>query len=179
VAAVVAIAVVAGTLLPPVAMRWAVAAILAGFAAQRVLRGQRHPAFGGMRVTRTDLVIWSFLMASAHGAGLMVLPFVMGASGAGDGAGSALAGTLAADAHAGHVHHAAEALQAGVFAGQAAGLLAAAVHTLSYLLVAGLIAFVVQQKFGVRILRTAWINLDIIWVGVLLVTAAVIIRPVL
>ena len=37
----------------------------------------RHPRFGGMQVGFRDLTVWSFLMASAHGAGFMVLPFVM------------------------------------------------------------------------------------------------------
>jgi hypothetical protein len=166
VAVVVALAVLVGAVLPPNAMRWIVAALLAGFALHRVVRGHRHPAFGGMRVTRRDLVIWSFLMATAHGAGLMVMPFAI--QDAGPHA-----------HHAAHAAHAADALHAGMLSGQLAGLVTSLVHAVAYLVVAGGIAVVVYRKVGLRLLRTAWINLDVVWVAALLITAVVVAWPAL
>ena len=61
---------------PLPAVRIVVALVLCGMGVYRVVR-QRHPSWGGMQVGFRDLVFWSFLMASAHGAGLMVLPLVM------------------------------------------------------------------------------------------------------
>jgi hypothetical protein len=165
VAAVTAVAVLAGAVLSGNALRWAVAASLLAFAAHRLLRGHRHPGFGGMRVRRGDLVIWSFLMATAHGAGLMVLPFVIG--------------PVEVAAHAAHAAHASHVTQASLFAGQAAGLAASLVHALSYLVVSGIVAVVVYERLGIRLLRTAWINLDIIWVAALVVTAIVVLAPAL
>ncbi len=60
-------------------LKLVIAAILLGFGGYRLWR-HRHPRFGGMQVGFRDLTVWSFLMASAHGAGFMVLPFVMGLS---------------------------------------------------------------------------------------------------
>jgi len=110
-----------------------------------------------MRVGARDLAVWSFLMASAHGAGLMVLPFVL------DGTSR---GTMA-----GHgAHGAAMASAAG---GGGAGLAITAVHTAGYLLVTGLVALVVHRWLGLRLLRKAWINLDRLWAGALVLTGFV------
>jgi hypothetical protein len=51
-----------------------------------------------------------------------------------------------------------------------AGLTATAVHGASYLLVTAVIAWVVFAKLGVGLLRTAWINLDVIWAAALIVS---------
>jgi hypothetical protein len=155
VAVVVAVGVLAGRVIPADVLRFGVAAVLLLFGTHRLLRGHRHPRFGGMRVGPRDLTIWSFLMATAHGAGLMVLPFVVGTE---------------VTAHAGHAGHTAHA---GVLAGQGAALGAAALHALSYLVVTGVIAVVVYHKLGLRLLRTAWINLDVVWAGALIMTALI------
>ncbi|HSJ05260.1 MAG TPA: hypothetical protein VK936_01075 [Longimicrobiales bacterium] len=177
VAAVVAVAVLLGAFIPLGILRWAVALVLLGFGVDRLVRGHRHLKYGGMRVSRADLVVWSFLMATAHGAGLMVLPFIIG------GPGSAAAGDAAtlSSGHAGHAVHAAgiEAAHAGMLAGQTAGLVASAVHALSYLLVTGVLAVLVYERLGVKLLRTAWINLDVIWAAALVVTAVAVIIPAL
>lgn len=94
-------------------------------------------------------------MASAHGAGLMVLPVLL------DGR-----TVEAADHMAGH-HHTSAA------ASPLAALLATAVHTTAYLAVTGLIAWVVYSKFGLAILRKAWINLNLVWAAALVVTSVV------
>jgi hypothetical protein len=157
--AAVALAAVIGLALPPAAIRWGVAATLLSFGVFRLIR-HRHPRWAAMRVSRGDLAVWSFLMASAHGAGLMALPLVLTAS--------AVAG------HAAH-HHIASA---GVVPGTLdVGLVATAVHTAGYLAVTMLLAVAVYERLGLRVLRTAWINLDLVWgvalIGTGLVTAAI------
>ena len=108
-----------------------------------------------MQVGFRDLTIWSFLMASAHGAGFMVLPLVMGTS---------------ADLHAATAGHAHAATGA---AGWPLSI-ALGVHTLTYLAVTGLIAWIVYSRVGLAILRTAWFNLDWLWACVLVVTGAIV-----
>ena len=92
-------------------------------------------------------------MATAHGAGLMVVPVFVGMSMAGGG---------------GHMHHMPAA--AGTNAG--AALLATGLHAVSYLAVTAFIAVLVFEKLGVGILRRAWLNLDLIWAGALVATGA-------
>jgi hypothetical protein len=66
--------------LSPQILRTAGAAALLGFGLFRLIRS-RHPRWVGMQVSARDLSVWSFLMASAHGAGLMLVPFVLAATG--------------------------------------------------------------------------------------------------
>jgi hypothetical protein len=153
VALVVALGAAVGRVLPPELLRYGTAAALLVFGVRRLMRGHRHPRFGGMRVGARDLTVWSFLMATAHGAGLMVLPFVMP--------------DAATHGHGTHVAH------AGVFAGETTALAAAAVHAASYLLVTCVLAVVVYERVGLRMLRTAWINLDVLWAVALIATAVV------
>src|SRR5579875_586377 len=146
---VVFLVALAGLALPLSSLKVAVAVILFALGIYRLIR-HRHPRFGGMQVGFRDLTIWSFLMASAHGAGLMVLPVLMEMS-------------TSAHAAAHHVHAA--------MAGSAAGnLLAIAVHTAAYLAVTGLIAWAVYARLGLALLRKAWVNLDMIWCIALIVT---------
>ena len=99
-----------------------------------------------MRVGFLDLTVWSFLMASAHGAGLMVLPVLFGLS-AGD--------------HAGHPAGARGLLSAS---------LAVGVHTAGYLVVTAFVAAIVYEKVGLAVLRRAWVNMDLVWSGALMLT---------
>lgn len=162
VAASVAGAAALGLLVPLAALKWIVAAILAAFGVAHLLR-HRHPGRGGMRVGWTDLTIWSFLVASAHGAGIMVLPFVLDVT-VGGGNGPVAGGSAGAAGHA-----------AGPLAGlpqePLAGAAATLVHTGGYLLVTGVVAVIVYEKLGLRLLRSAWINLDLLWAGALVATA--------
>ena len=73
----------AGLVIPLASLRWATAGLLIGLGIYRLVRS-RHLTFGGMQVGARELAIWSFLMASAHGAGLMVLPLVIFPIAAGD-----------------------------------------------------------------------------------------------
>jgi hypothetical protein len=168
VAVAVGVAALIGVVVPAAALRWGVVAILFGFGAWKLVR-HRHPRYGGMRVTSRQLAIWSFLMASAHGAGLMVLPLVL------DDAPAAAA--TVHSGHAGHGHGATDAtnevLRAGLDFVQSRPVAATVVHTLAYLLVTGVIALAVQAWFGLRFLRVAWVNIDLLWAGALIVTALV------
>jgi hypothetical protein len=151
-----------GRLLPPAALRWIIGGTLISLGAVRLVR-HRHPRYGGMRVGFRELTTWSFLMATAHGAGLMVLPLLVGNSDAGSHAGPSGA----------HAMHLAAASVVPVSGPLGAGLWATAMHTAGYLLVTGLIAVIVYRKLGLRMLGRMWINLDLIWGGALLVTGAV------
>ena len=73
---VVLIAGLAQVALPLMYIRIGVAVTLVGLGVYKLIRS-RHFRWGGMQVGFRDLTIWSFLMASAHGAGLMVLPVVL------------------------------------------------------------------------------------------------------
>src|SRR6185437_9729191 len=66
-----------GAVLPPSTLKWGVAALLVALGVYRLVRS-RHIVYGGMQVNSRELATWSFLMATAHGAGLMVLPLVLG-----------------------------------------------------------------------------------------------------
>lgn len=136
VAGAVAAAVLLGRVVPLDALKWAVAATLLVFGVAHLLR-HRHPARGGMQVGWRELTLWSFLVASVHGAGLMVVPFVLDATPP-------------------------EPL---------AGLTATLLHTGAYLLVTGLVAALVYEKLGLRLLRTTWLNLDLLWAAALIATA--------
>jgi hypothetical protein len=171
IAVVVALAVGIGRVISPGLLRWTVAATLLGFGVYRLFR-RWHPTGGGMQVGARDLAIWSFLMASAHGAGLMVLPFLLSGAEAWGPAGQA-AHEAHASAHSpeGHSAHM-ELLFAGAGGDQLAGLAATLVHTTGYLLVTGLVAAVVYHRLGLRLLRRAWLNLDLVWAVALILTAA-------
>jgi hypothetical protein len=137
-------------------LKWLVAAMLIGVGAYKLAR-LRHPKYGGLRMSFRQLTLWSFLMASAHGAGLMVLPIVLGAApGASIGPGSPAAHGMSV---------------AGLLSdGQLAGVMATLVHSGAYLFVCGLIAVIVYEKLGLRLLRSAWVNLDSIWAITLIAT---------
>jgi hypothetical protein len=151
---VVLVAAVLGMALPREAIRYPVAALLFGLGIFSLVR-HHHPRWVRMQVGFRDLTLWSFLIATAHGAGLMVLPVLLSSSTVG-----------AAGQMAGH-HHTSAAASA------LAALLATAVHTTAYLAVTGLIAWVVYSKLGLAILRKAWLNLNLVWAAALVVTSVV------
>jgi hypothetical protein len=150
VAGAVAAALAIGRILPLGELRWGIAAVLVSLGVVRVFR-HRHPRWAGMRVGMRGLTVWSFLMATAHGAGLMVVPVVLGMSTA---------------AGAEHLHHAAPAGGPGA----EAALFATGLHAASYLAVTAGVAMLVFEKLGVGILRRAWLNLDVIWACALVAT---------
>jgi hypothetical protein len=151
---VLAVAALLQMLLPGAVLKNSVAVGLMTLGLYRLCR-HRHPRFGGMRVGFRDLTIWSFLMASAHGAGLMLFPFVMPLP---------MDALAAAHAHAAHV---AATTTVPFHGGPAIGI-----HTLTYFGTTALVAQVVYRKLGLRLLRTAWFNMDWAWAVALLVTGA-------
>jgi hypothetical protein len=119
-----------------------------------LLLSNRHPRFL-QRVAPHRLALWSFLVATAHGAALMLLPIYLGlcAAGAPDAA-HAAAGQL---------------MREGVL--QAA--LVALTHTLAMMVAGGVAAAAIYYWLGLRTLSTVWINLDKLWAGSLIGVGAV------
>ena len=131
--------------LPDVRPIGAVALVL--FGVYKLRRPLSHPRWVGMQVSRRDLVVWSFLMSSAHGAGLMLFPVLLGLPGAA---------------------HADDPLPTGV-----QDVAAVFWHTAAMLVTMGAISLVVYERLGVMILRKAWVNLDAIW-SVAVITAGLV-----
>jgi hypothetical protein len=139
--------------------------VLLAFAAYKIATRFRHPRWVGMRVGPRDLVLWSFIMASAHGAGLMLAP-AMALLGAPEPSAAAL--TIDHTAHL--VGHGTTAPAGGLTAALLVpALLVTALHTGSMLLAMGIVALAVYRTLGVDLLRRAWINLDLIWAGALVI----------
>lgn len=145
---VVLLSQMAQVMVPHAALRGGAAAILAAFGIARLVR-VRHPRWVGMRVGFAGLTLWAFLMASGHGAGLMLLPIVT--------AGGAME----------QMHHHAVPASAGLWP------LAVLIHTSGYVVTMLAVALLVYHRFGVAFLRTRWFNLDAVWAAALLVTGAI------
>jgi hypothetical protein len=165
-----AASVVAVVLLMGVAFLWidaeslralgAVALVL--FGAYKILAPLSHPRWVGMRVKARELTVWSFLMATAHGAGLMLVPVLLRLP----------TDSSAHSAHAAHMGTSGQAVPmaaATVLPDLAMVELAAiGVHTAAMFLVMALVAVVVFEKVGLGILRRAWFNLDRLWASALI-----------
>ena len=150
VAAAVAVALAVGAVIPLGWLRWPVAGILVCLGTVRFFR-HGHPRWASMRVGMGGLTLWSFLMATAHGAGLMVVPVFVGMTMAGAG---------------GHAHH----MMPGASAWTA--VLATCLHAAGYLIVTAFVALLVFEKLGLGLLRRAWFNLDLVWATALVATGA-------
>ena len=150
----VGVALAIGAVIPLDQLRWLTGGILVALGVLRVFRHQ-HPRAAGMRVGMGGLAVWSFLMATAHGAGLMVVPVFVGMSMAAGGE------------HMHHHMHAAPGTNVG------AALIATSLHAASYLAVTAGVAVIVFDRLGVGILRRVWLNLDLVWAAALVVTGGV------
>jgi len=133
--------------LPPFFVRLLAALVLVSFGFYKLLWPRSHPSGFGMRIRPAGLVGWSFLMSSAHGAGLMLAPVLLG---------------LPVYA----TYHSLREISL-----QAAA--AASLHVVAMLLVMGAVSVVVYDKVGVGILRRGWFNLDLGWSLVLIASGAV------
>ena len=152
IALAVAVAAGLGHALPARELRWIVALALVGLGMFRLAR-HGHPR-GGFRVGGRDLALWSLLMATAHGAGIMVLPLVLPSSGE---------------------RRRTRPTQAccwPAWVGLPPGCEATVLHTAGYLGVTMLAAVLVYERLGVGVLRRAWVNLDLVWAGALILTGA-------
>jgi hypothetical protein len=120
------------------------------FGVFKLVKPRAHPRWVGLRVGPRDLVVWSFLMSSAHGAGLMLVPVLLGMPAPQEISDlPAISLNLIQDAAA------------------------ITVHSLSMLLVMAAIALVVYERLGVNILRKAWLNVDLLW-SVAVIAAGVV-----
>lgn len=158
IAAVVAFVAVLQRIMDFSVLRWAAAAILIGFGLYR-LRARRRGRATGMQVGFADLTGWSFLMATAHGAGLMLVPVLFHLPGG-----------------AGHATHLPAMEPAGGSA-LVSGVLAVLVHTIAMLAVAGAVAIVVYQWVGLAFLRRGWINVDLVWALALIAAGLLLLMP--
>jgi hypothetical protein len=120
----------------PATLRVAGGVIIFAFVAFKTATRWRHPKWVGMRVDGRQLAAWSFVMSSAHGAGLMLLPILPRVDG----------------------WHASAAV---------------IVHTVALSAVTGAAALIVYHTAGVGFLRRAWVNLDFVWIGALVVAGVV------
>ncbi len=132
------------------------AAILLAFGLFRFAKPRAHPRWTRMRVSPRELTLWSFLMSSAHGAGLMVAPVLIG--------------TASAQSAPGH-----DDTQVGLATLAAApeAALGILLHIAVMVAVMGVVAVVVYEKLGLGVLQRAWLNTDHLWAGAFVVAAAV------
>jgi hypothetical protein len=151
VAAVAGALVIAGALVPHDVVRVGAGAVLLTWAAYHWRFGHRHRVRFGMQVSLWGLAAWSFLMAAAHGAGLMLWPALMQTCLSSETAGAGLNSSLAS------------------------ALSGVGIHTLAMVATTAVIAVVVHEWLGVAVLRSAWLNVDLLWVVALGATGALLI----
>jgi hypothetical protein len=135
----------------PTALRYGAAAALVAFGIFRFVKPRAHFRWTSMRVSDRELGVWSFLMSTAHGAGLMIAPVILG---------------LRASPN----HDDMAMLTGGPIDIAAVGI---AVHVLAMLIVMGAIAFFVYERVGLQVLRRAWLNTDQVWAGAFIVAGLV------
>ena len=149
---------VAQLVVPLDVLRYACAGVLILFGLYKLVK-RKHPRWVGMRVGFKDLTAWSFLMSSAHGAGLMLVPVLLRLSEPMQGAHD----------HGDHAAHVDMTGSATVLA----DLAAVGLHTLAMFAVMGTIAVVVYEKLGVMILKRTWFNIDLLWAGALMAAGVI------
>ncbi|MGI9419329.1 MAG: hypothetical protein ACR2RA_15995 [Geminicoccaceae bacterium] len=125
--------------------------LLIGWGVYHQVYGHRHRVRVGMTTGFAGLVFWSFLMATAHGAGMMLVPALIPLC---------LSGTPGADL-----------LEGGSLVTAA---LAISLHALAMLAVTAVIAIVVYEWVGVAFLRRGWINLDLVWTAALILAGMIL-----
>jgi hypothetical protein len=165
IAAAVAIALGLGVVLPSAGVRWGAAVLLIGLGLLQ-FRGHRHASFGrwrvaGLQATGRELTVWSFVVATAHGAGLMAAPFALRTRGG-------MAN------HSVHSHGSSVAL-ASVASVDWTTIWATSVHSAGYLLVTALLAVVVYERAALHLVRRAWINFDLVWAATLVLTGVAVV----
>jgi hypothetical protein len=131
--------------------------VLVLFGIFRFVKPHAHPRWTTMRVRGRELTLWSFLMSSAHGAGLMVAPVLIGVG--------------EASASTGHDHAMSE-MHLGMLDLPRTAL-ALLVHVGAMLLVMAVVAVLVYDKLGVRILRGAWLNTEWLWASAFILAGVV------
>jgi hypothetical protein len=150
VAVVAGLLVTAGVLVPHDLVRIGGALSLIGWAVYHWCFGHRHRVRFGMQAGLWGLAAWSFLMATAHGAGVMLWPALMPLCS--PGASGALA-------------------SGGPVAGVMAGV---GIHTLAMVATTAVASALVYEWLGLALLRRAWLNVDLIWTFALAATGALL-----
>jgi hypothetical protein len=151
VAAILILVLALGVVLEPALLRPLAGAMLFAWAGWHALYGRRHKLRFGMQVGLGGLFAWSFLMANAHGAGLMLIPAVIPLC------------LAASPAHA---------LTLG--SSVPIGLAALALHTAAMLTTIGIVSMVVYKWIGLGFLRRGWINLDLLWTAALVICGVIL-----
>jgi hypothetical protein len=136
----------------PQELRFGAAAALVGFGIFRFVKPRAHFRWTTMRVSDRELGVWSFLMSTAHGAGLMIAPVILGLRASQGG------------------HDDMAMLSGGPIDIAAVGI---AVHVAAMILVMGAIAFFVYERVGLQVLRRAWLNTDQVWAGAFILAGLV------
>jgi hypothetical protein len=144
IALVALLVIVLSTTTDPTALRAGAAVALVAFGIFRFVKPRAHFRWTSMRVSDRELGVWSFLMSTAHGAGLMVAPVVLGLESAKGGS------------------HDDMAMISGPMDVAAVGV---ALHVLVMVAVMGAVAFVVYERVGLQVLRRAWLNTEQVWAG--------------
>ena len=145
IAVVVYAVVVLGAAIDPKTFRVVSGVLLTAWGLYHALYGHRHRMRIGLRTGLIGLFAWSFVMATAHGAGMMLIPVLM-----------PLEQTQE------HAHH------LPATGSLAIATLAVIVHSLAMLVTTGVVALVVYEWVGLDFLRRGWINLDLIWTAALI-----------
>jgi hypothetical protein len=153
---VAGVVLLAAEIIDPEALHIAAAVVLFSFGIFRFVKPRAHPRWTKMRVNNRELTLWSFLMSSAHGAGLIIAPVLIGI-------GSASAASDPED----HVPATADVAS---FAVSGVGLV---LHVAAMIAVMAVIAVVVYEKLGVAVLKKAWLNTDQLWASVFIVAAII------
>jgi hypothetical protein len=127
--------------------------LVIGFGAVRLIH-RRHPR-ALARIPPAHLGLWSFAVAIAHGAGLMLVPIYLGLC-------------RAADPDNGH-----QAATILVGANLGMGILVSVVHSVAMITGGGLFAWLVYRYLGLRFVSRSWFNLDVPWALSLILVGAV------
>jgi hypothetical protein len=139
-------------------LRYLASGALIAFGLYKLIR-RKHPRWIGMRVGFKDLTLWSFIMASAHGAGLMLVPVLLKLSG--------MMHEMEHEAHEAHEHWG-HSLHLFLTNPEAlTDLAAVAVHTVSMFAVMAAVALVIYDRLGLMILKRTWFNVDLLWAAAL------------
>ena len=139
-----------GVITDPAALHLGAGVALIAFGLFRFVKPRAHFRWVKGTVNRRELTWWSFLMSTAHGAGLMVAPVLIGAGAATDAAASS--------------DHAIAAVQEDGLS-IPGSLLGITLHVGAMLAVMGAVALLVYDHVGVSVLKKAWLNLDWVWAG--------------
>jgi hypothetical protein len=158
IAIVAALVLGASAVVAPSALHFGAAAVLLGFGVFRFVKPRAHWRWTTMRVNDRELTLWSFLMSTAHGAGLIVAPVLIGLQSV---SGASAQARTSDSQDVGMLNHV-PLLPSGI------GI---AVHVAAMVLVMGVIAVVVYEKLGLEVLRRAWINTDRLWAGTFILAA--------